>query len=50
MKILVTGSSGHLGEALIRMLREKSVELIAADIVPSDFTNQVGSIIDRHFV
>ena len=26
MKILVTGSSGHLGEALIRLLREKGIE------------------------
>lgn len=50
MRILVTGSSGHLGEALVRTLRSQSREVIGADIVPSEFTNEVGSIIDRHFV
>jgi UDP-glucose 4-epimerase len=50
MKTLITGSSGHLGEALVRMLRDKNREVIAADIVPSEFTNHVGSIVDRHFV
>lgn len=50
MKILVTGSSGHLGEALVRTLREKSREVISLDIVPSDFTSDVGSIVDRRFV
>lgn len=50
MKILVTGSSGHLGEALVRTLREKSREVISLDVVPSDFTSDVGSIVDRRFV
>ncbi len=50
MKILVTGSSGHLGEARVRTLRDKNGEVIGVDIVPAEFTNQVGSIIDRHFV
>jgi UDP-glucose 4-epimerase len=50
MKILVTGSSGHLGEALIRTLRSKDRRVIGADVVPSEFTNEVGSIVDRHFV
>jgi UDP-glucose 4-epimerase len=49
MKILVTGSSGHLGEALVRTLR-KSHDIIGVDIVPSEFTNEVGSIVDRSFV
>jgi UDP-glucose 4-epimerase len=50
MKILVTGSSGHLGEALVRTLRNERREVTGADIVPSEFTDQVGSIVDRHFV
>jgi UDP-glucose 4-epimerase len=50
MKTLVTGSSGHLGEALVRTLRSKKREVIGVDIVPSEFTDQVGSIVDRHFV
>jgi UDP-glucose 4-epimerase len=50
VKILVTGSSGHLGEALVRTLRGQNREVIGADIVPSEFTSEVGSIVDRHFV
>jgi UDP-glucose 4-epimerase len=50
VKILVTGSSGHLGEALVRTLRSQNREVIGADIVPSEFTDEVGSIVDRHFV
>ena len=50
MKILITGSSGHLGEALVRTLREKSRDIIGLDILPSQFTDVVGSIVDRHLV
>jgi UDP-glucose 4-epimerase len=50
MKTLITGSSGHLGEALVRTLRSKNREVIGVDIVPSEFTDRVGSIVDRHFV
>src|SRR6266705_7148838 len=50
MKTLVTGSSGHLGEALVRTLRNKNREVIGVDIVPSEFTSEVGSILDRPFV
>ena len=50
MKTMVTGSSGHLGEALVRTLRDKNQEVVGLDIVPSEFTNYVGSIVDRHFV
>ncbi len=38
MKILVTGSSGHLGEALVRTLREQAHEVVALDILESPFT------------
>jgi UDP-glucose 4-epimerase len=47
MKILVTGSSGHLGEALVRTLREQAHEVLALDILESPFTTEVGSISDR---
>ena len=47
MKILVTGSSGHLGEALVRTLREQAHEVIALDILASPFTTHVGSVSDR---
>jgi UDP-glucose 4-epimerase len=50
MKILVTGSAGHLGEALVRTLRETSHDVVGLDIVASDFTSEVGSITDRSWV
>lgn len=50
MKVLVTGSAGHLGEALIRTLRQHSAEVVGLDIRPSAFTTNVGSITDRAFV
>src|SRR5262245_13693295 len=50
MKVLVTGSSGHLGEALVRTLKTMNHEVVGVDIVPSDFTSNVGSIVDREHV
>ena len=50
MKILVTGSAGHLGEALVRTLQTSEHTAIGLDILPSAFTSQVGSIVDRNFV
>jgi len=50
MKVLVTGSSGHLGEALVRTLKNSNREVIGVDIVHSDFTDMVGSITDRDYV
>jgi UDP-glucose 4-epimerase len=50
MKILVTGSSGHLGEALMRVLRKEGKNVQGIDILPSPFTDQIGSIADRQFV
>ena len=47
MKILVTGSAGHLGEALVRSLRERGHEVAGLDILASPFTTQLGSIVDR---
>jgi UDP-glucose 4-epimerase len=50
MRILVTGSRGHLGEALMRTLRNAANEAIGADIIASPYTDRVGSILDRGFV
>ena len=50
MKILVTGSSGHLGEALIRTLRASNEDVVGCDLLPSPFTDYLGSITDSDFV
>lgn len=50
MKVLITGSSGHLGEALVRTLRDKRVHVAGLDRLASRFTQHVGSITDRDFV
>src|SRR5262249_54943898 len=50
MTILVTGSAGHLGEALMRTLLEAGHRPIGVDIKKSAFTHEVGSITDRGFV
>jgi UDP-glucose 4-epimerase len=47
MKVLVTGSSGHLGEALVRTLRDLQHQVISLDILESPFTTHIGSITDR---
>ncbi len=47
MTTLVTGSSGHLGEALMRTLREAGREAVGLDIIAGPFTDEVGSIADR---
>jgi nucleoside-diphosphate-sugar epimerase len=50
MKFLVTGSSGHLGEALVRTLRRSSHDIVGLDIRESPFTSNIGSIADRNCV
>ena len=50
MSILVTGSAGHLGEALVRSLRAEGRSAIGVDLKPSPFTDRVGSICDRPFI
>jgi len=50
MKILVTGSSGHLGEALMRVLRIEGKNVLGIDLLPSPYTDQIGSIADKSFV
>jgi UDP-glucose 4-epimerase len=51
MRILVTGSSGHLGEALMRTLaRKDGVDAVGIDLLPSPYTTAVGSVGDRDFL
>jgi UDP-glucose 4-epimerase len=50
MKYLVTGSSGHLGEALMRTLRGMDHEVFGIDVLASPHTDLVGSIADRELV
>jgi UDP-glucose 4-epimerase len=50
MRILVTGSAGHLGEALMRVLAASGHEAIGIDALPSPYTQRVGSIAERAFV
>jgi UDP-glucose 4-epimerase len=50
MKILVTGSAGHLGEGLVRTLRADGVEAVGLDILASPYTDITGSIADRALV
>ncbi|MEZ5934882.1 MAG: NAD(P)-dependent oxidoreductase [Alphaproteobacteria bacterium] len=50
MTILVTGSSGHLGEALMRCLGAAGRAARGLDITPSPFTSHVGSITERSVV
>jgi|SRR5579859_1914644 len=50
MRILVTGSSGHLGEALVRTLQDAGHEVTGVDVVEGPYTHRVGSIVNRAFV
>ena len=47
MKILVTGSAGHLGEALVRTLRNTTHNVIGVDVLESPFTTHVVNIAHR---
>src|SRR5579863_6858772 len=50
MTILVTGSAGHLGEALMRTLRDAGRPARGLDLAASPFTDAVGSVADAGFV
>jgi UDP-glucose 4-epimerase len=50
MKILVTGSAGHLGEALMRTLRAERCDVVGLDVLASPYTDIVGSIVERDVV
>jgi len=50
MRVLVTGSGGHLGEALVRTLNGLGHEVVGLDILDSPFTTHIGSISDHSCV
>jgi UDP-glucose 4-epimerase len=50
MRVLVTGSAGHLGEGLVRTLRGRQREVEGLDLLDSPSTTHVGSILDQDFV
>jgi len=50
MKVLVTGSAGHLGEALMRTLMARGDTAVGLDILSSPFTTLTGSVADRDAV
>ena len=47
MRVLVTGSAGHLGEALVRTLQAQGQDVRGVDVLASPFTTTVASIADR---
>jgi nucleoside-diphosphate-sugar epimerase len=50
MRVLVTGSAGHLGEGLVRTLRERQHEVVGIDLLDSPSTTHIGSVSDHDFV
>jgi UDP-glucose 4-epimerase len=50
MKFLVTGSAGHLGEALMRIIRQSDDDALGLDLLQSTYTDVCGSITDRGLV
>ena len=51
MNVLVTGSSGHLGEALVRVLQSvPNTVVVGLDLKASPFTTVVGSVADAECV
>jgi nucleoside-diphosphate-sugar epimerase len=49
-RVLVTGSSGHLGEALVRVLRGQGHEVVGLDLLASPYTTVTGPVTDRAVV
>jgi UDP-glucose 4-epimerase len=50
VRVVVTGSAGHLGEALVRVLRDGGHDVTGIDLRPSPHTAVVGSVADRALV
>jgi len=47
MKCLITGSSGHLGEALALTLQKRGDEVVGLDVLKGVGTTRLGSIVDK---
>ena len=43
----MTGSAGHLGEALVRVLRDSGHDVVGLDLLDSAYTDVVASVTDR---
>ena len=50
MRVVITGSAGHLGEALARVLRDGGHDVAGIDLKPSPYTTVTGSVADRAVV
>ncbi len=46
-RVVVTGSAGHLGEALVRVLRDRGYDVTGVDVRRSPYTTVTGSVADR---
>ena len=46
----MTGSAGHLGEALVRVLRAQGRDVVGLDLLGSSFTTVAGPVSDRDVV
>ena len=46
MTVLVTGSSGHLGEGLMRVLAHEGRDAVGVDLLPGPYTQVVGDLAD----
>jgi len=47
MRVLVTGSAGHLGDALVRVLRAGGHDVVGLDLRDAPSTTVVSSVVDR---
>src|SRR5688572_23648578 len=50
MRVVVTGSAGHLGDGLVQTLRQRGHDVAGLDLLESPSTAHVGSVADRDFV
>ncbi|MEL6988637.1 MAG: NAD(P)-dependent oxidoreductase, partial [Bacteroidota bacterium] len=50
MKVLVSGSSGHLGQALCHVFASKNIDYLGFDIKEGFYTSHVGSASDSNFI
>ncbi len=50
MRFLITGTAGHLGEALARTLIDRGHRVVGLDLLESPYTTRVGSVCDPDLV